>query len=153
MNLRENISRIQEMMGVITENKAINLVKDMGLYDSIRYFGGYRKIMDLIGDYEFSNEEKIDFIRDAIKHLSEKYNTSGISIDELNMSPVTYGTLDPMGLEFQQIEYFSPDYVTIYMYGTNSYKGNFKDSYEDLDDNTLDNIFIFMIDAVEHQKK
>jgi hypothetical protein len=153
MNLRENISRIQEMMGVITENKAINLVKDMGLYDSIRYFGGYRKIMDLIGDYEFSNEEKIDFIRDAIKHLSEKYNTSGISIDELNMSPITYGTLDPMGLEFQQIEYFSPDYVTIYMYGTNSYNGNFKDSYEDLDDNTLDNIFIFMIDAVEHQKK
>ena len=155
MNLNENIHRIQEMMGVITENKIINIINELGIYDSIRYFGGYDKIMDLIGDYEFSNDEKIDFIRDAIRHLTEKYNynTSGISTYELEMSPVTFGTPDPYGLEFQQIEYFTPEFVTIEVYSRDLHQGRFNEKYENLDDNTLDNVFIFMIDAVEYHNR
>lgn len=153
MNLNENIHRIQEMMGVISENRIINIINELGLHDAIRYFGGYGNIIDFIGDYKFSNEEKIDFIRDAIKHLTEKYNTTGISVYELGMSPITFGTPDPYGLEFQYIEYFNVDFVTIDMYDKDSHRGNFREKYESLDDNTLDNVFIFMIDALEHHNK
>jgi hypothetical protein len=149
MNLHEDIIRIKTLM---TESKGspINVIKNMGLYDSIRYFGGYEKIMDLIGDYEFSNEEKIDFIRDAIGHLTEKYHTTGISVYELGMSPVTLGTPDPYGLEFQEIDYFNTEFVSIDVYDRNSHKGSFRKKYESLDDNTLDNVFIIMIDAIEN---
>lgn len=153
MNLNENIHRIQEMMGVITENKTINIINELGLYDAIRYFSGYGNIIDLIGDYKFSNEEKINFIKDAIKHLTEKYNTTGISIYELGMNPVTFGTPDPYSLEFQYIEYFNVDFVKIDVYDKDSHRGDFREKYESLDDNTLDNIFIFMIDAIEHHNK
>jgi hypothetical protein len=147
---------VKDCSDIIQENKSSsipNMIKTLGLYDSIRYFGGYDKIMDLIGDYEFSNEEKIEFIRDAIKHLTEKYHTIGISIYDLGMNSVTFGTPDPYGLEFQQIEYFNPEFVTIDVYDRDSHKGNFKEKYENLDDNTLDNVFIFMIDAVEHHNR
>lgn len=153
MNLNENIHRIQEMMGVISENKTINIINELGLYDAIRYFGGYGNIIDLIGDYKFSNEEKINFIKDAIKHLTEKYNTTGISVYELGMSPVRFGTPDPYSLEFQYIEYFNIDFVTIDIYNSDSHISNFREKYENLDDETLDNIFIFMIDAIEHHNK
>jgi hypothetical protein len=141
------------MMGVITENKTINIINELGLYDAIRYFSGYGNIIDLIGDYKFSNEEKINFIKDAIKHLTEKYNTTGISIYELGMNPVTFGTPDPYSLEFQYIEYFNVDFVKIDVYDKDSHRGDFREKYESLDDNTLDNIFIFMIDAIEHHNK
>ena len=153
MNLNENIHRIQEMMGVISENRIINIINELGLHDAIRYFGGYGNIIDLIGDYKFSNEEKIDFIRDAIKHLTEKYNTTGISAYELGMSPIRFGTPDPMGLELQYIEYFNVEFIVIDDYDSDSHISNFREKYENLDDETLDNIFIFMIDAIEHHNK
>jgi hypothetical protein len=143
------------MMGVISENRIINIINELGLHDAIRYFGGYSKIIDLIGDYKFSNEEKIDFIRQVIYNLSKNNNTSGISIYDLGryMNSITFGIPDPYGLEFQQIEYFAPDFVTIEVYDKDFHRGSFKEKYESLDDNTLDNIFIFMIDAIEHHNK
>lgn len=154
MNLHENIHRIQEMMGVITENKNIKIINELGLYDAIRYFGGYGKIMDLIGDYEFSNEEKIDFIRDVIRHLSEKYNTTGISTRQLDMTPIFYGMSDDG--EVLQIEYFKPNYVTVDVHSNgfyNSHRSMFTEKYEYLDEDILDNVFIFMIDATEKQNE
>jgi hypothetical protein len=140
------------MMGIINENKVVDIVQEMGLYQSIRYFGGYDKVNKLMGDYVFSNEEMIDFIRDAIKHLAEKYNSMGISTYELGMISIPYGSPDD---ELHQIEYFNPDFVTIDVYDGEDYerhKGSFTERYEDLDDNTLDEVFLFMVDAVEHYK-
>lgn len=140
------------MMGVINENKVVDIIQEMGLYDAIRYFGGYDNVTKIMGDYVFSNEEMIDFIRDVIKHLAEKHNSMGISTYELNMNSIPYGSPDE---ELHQIEYFNPEYVTIDVYDGEDYsrhKGSFTERYEDLDDNTLDEVFLFMVDALEYNK-
>lgn len=152
MNLNENIQRIHQMMGIINENKVVDVVQEMGLYQATRYFGGYDKVTKLIGDYKLSKEEKIGFIRDVITHLTEKYNSTGISTYELNMNAIPYGSPDD---ELHQIEYFNPEYVTIDVYDGEEYerhKGNFTERYEDLDNNTLDEVFLLMVDALKYYK-
>jgi hypothetical protein len=152
MNLQENIHRIKQMMGVINENKVADIIQEMGLYDAIRYFGGYDNLEKRMGDYVFSNDEMINFIKDVVRHLSEKYDSTGISTYELNMNSIPYGSPDD---ELQQIEYFNLDSVTIDVYDGDEYsrpKGSFDELYEDLDDNTLDEVFLFMVDALEYNK-
>lgn len=152
MKLNENIHRIHQMMGIINENKVVDIIQEMGLYQAIRYFGGYDKVTKLMGDYVFSNEEMIDFIREVIKHLAYKHNSTGISTYELNMNSIPYGSPDE---ELHQIEYFNPDFVTIDVYDGEEYerhRSSYTERYEDLDDNTLDEVFLFMVDAVEHYK-
>lgn len=149
MNLQENIYRIQSLL---TENKG-TVIKSMidkhGLYDTIKMVGNYDIILNSVGHEYFSNEDKINFIIDVISFLCKRYNTTGISVYDLDMSPVTFGTLDPNGLEFQQIEYFNVDFVSIDVYDRDSHQGGFTEKYKHLDDKTLDNVFIFMIDALE----
>ncbi len=68
------------------------------------------------------------------------------------MNSIPYGSPDD---ELHQIEYFNPEYVTIDVYDGEDYerhKSSYKERYEDLDDNTLDEVFLFMVDAVEHYK-
>jgi hypothetical protein len=152
MNLQEQTNRIKQMMGVINENKVVDIIQEMGLYDAIRYFGGYDNLTKKMGDYVLSNEDMIWFIVDVVKYLSDKYNSTGISMYELGMNPIPYGSPDE---ELQQIEYFNPDFVTIDVYGGKDYnrhKGSFTERYEDLDDNTLDEVFLFMVDALEYNK-
>ena len=151
MNLNENIHRIKQMMG-LNENKVVDVVQEMGLYQAIRYFGGYGKVNKLIGDYKLSKEEKIDFINDVVKHLAEERNSTGISTYELRMNAIPYGSPDD---ELHQIEYFNPEYVTIDVYDGEEYerhKGNFTERYEDLDNNTLDEVFLLMVDALKYNK-
>ena len=97
-------------------------------------------------------QEMIDFINDVVKHLAEERNSTGISTYELNMDAIPYGSPDD---ELHQIEYFNPEYVTIDVYDGEDYerhKSSYKERYEDLDDNTLDEVFLFMVDALEHNK-
>jgi hypothetical protein len=71
---------------------------------------------------------------------------------DLDMSPIMMGHPDE---ELQQIEYFNPDFIIIYVYRGENYQdeeGNFTERYEDLDDNTLDEVFLFMVDALENNK-
>jgi len=152
MNLQEDINRIQSIMGVINENKVVDIIQEMGLYDAIRYFGGYDNLTKMMGDYVFSNEDMIWFIIDVVKHLANKYNDDGISVWDLDMSPIMMGHPDE---ELQQIEYFNPNFLTFYVYRGENYQdevGNFTEQYEDLDDNTLDEVFLFMVDALENNK-
>jgi hypothetical protein len=137
---------------IINENKVVDIIQEMGLYDAIRYFGGYDKVTKLMGDYVFSNEDMIWFIIDVVKHLADKYNDDGISVWDLDMSPIMMGHPDE---ELHQIEYFNPDFLTIDVYEGENYekdKGNYTERYEDLDDNTLDEVFLFMVDALENNK-
>ena len=152
MNLQENIHRIQSMMGIINENKVVDIIQEMGLYDAIRYFGGYDNLTKMMGDYVLSNEDMIGFIKEVVKHLADKYDDDGVSVWDLDMSPITIGHPDD---ELQQIEYFSPRFLSIYVYEGKNYEdevGQFTEQYEDLDDNTLDEVFLFMVDALENNK-
>ena len=152
MNLQENIHRIHQMMGVIKENKVSDMVQEMGLYQSIRYFGGYDNLTKIMGDYVLSNEDMIWFIIDVINDLCDKYNDDGISVWDLGMNPIILGQSDE---ELHQIEYFNPDFLTIDVYEGENYekdKGNYTERYTDLDDNTLDEVFLFMVDALENNK-
>jgi hypothetical protein len=125
------------------------MINKHGLFHTIKLMGKYDPILNTIGHEYFTNEDKIDFIRQTVEHLTKKYNTTGISIYELGMNPVTFGTPDPYSLEFQYIEYFNVDFVKIDVYDKDSHRGDFREKYVDLDDDTLDNVFIFMIDALE----
>ena len=143
---------IGTIKSIINENKVADIIQEMGLYDAIRYFGGYDNITKLMGDYVFSNEDMIWFIIDVVKHLANKYNDDGISVWDLDMSPIMMGHPDE---ELQQIEYFNPNFLTFYVYEGENYQdevGNFTERYEDLDDNTLDEVFLFMVDALENNK-
>lgn len=143
---------IGTIKSIINENKVADIIQEMGLYDAIRYFGGYDNLTKMMGDYVFSNEDMIWFIIDVVKHLADKYNDDGISVWDLDMSPIMMGHPDE---ELQQIEYFNPDFIIIYVYRGENYQdeeGNFTERYEDLDDNTLDEVFLFMVDALENNK-
>jgi hypothetical protein len=143
---------IGTIKSIINENKVADIIQEMGLYDAIRYFGGYDKVTKLMGDYVFSNEDMIWFIIDVVKHLADKYHEDGISVWDLDMSPIMMGHPDE---ELHQIEYFNPDFLTIDVYEGENYekdKGNYTERYTDLDDNTLDEVFLFMVDALENNK-
>ncbi len=150
MNLHENIHRIQSLLTENREEMVKNMISKYGLYHTIKLMGGYEPILNILGHKYFTIDDKINFIRDAIKQLTEKYNSTGISTYELNMNAIPYGSPDD---ELQQIEYFNPDFVTIDVYDGEEYdrhKGSFTERYTDLDDNTLDEIFLFMVDALEY---
>jgi hypothetical protein len=144
---------IGTIKNIINENRVADVVQEMGLYDAIRYFGGYDNLMKRIGDYVLSNEDMVDFIKKTVKHLSDKYNDDGVSVWDLDMSPITIGQPDE---ELQQIEYFSSNgFITINVYGGEYYQddiASFTEQYEDLNDSTLDEVFLFMVDALENNK-
>lgn len=143
---------IGTIKSIINENKVADMIQEMGLYNLIRYFGGYDDTTKLMGDYVFSNEDMIWFISDVVKHLADKYHEDGISVWDLDMSPIMMGHPDE---ELHQIEYFNPDFLTIDVYEGENYekdKGNYTERYTDLDDNTLDEVFLFMVDALENNK-
>ena len=154
MNLQENIHRIQSLL---TENKAEmikGVIEKYGLHHAIKLMGGYEPILNVIDhDNYFSNEDKIDFIRGVIEELLEKYDddhTTGISADELDMSPIRLYQPEP-GDNLQQIEYFNPGFVTIDIIDKDGMMiGGYTQKYEELKDEVIDKIFIFMIDALEN---
>lgn len=144
---------IGTIKSIINENKVADIIQEMGLYQAIRYFGGYDNLTKMMGDYVLSNEDMIWFIIDVINHLCDKYNDDGISVWDLGMNPIRLGQPDD---ELQQIEYFNPDFLTIDVYEghKNDWKpnGNYTERYTDLNDNTLDEVFLFMVDALENNK-
>jgi len=147
MNLQENIKRI------LREESKKDLVKTMidnyGLYDTIKYVGGYDKIKQFIWDIKISKEDKIDFIKDVVTMLAESHRETGISTFELGMSPILYGESDD---QLEQIEYFNPEgiYVDVYTgHEFDTHYGSFTERYEDLSDDILDEVYKFMIDNIE----
>ena len=144
---------IGTIKSIINENRVADVVQEMGLYDAIRYFGGYDNLMKRMGDYVLSNEDMVDFIKKTVKHLSDKYNDNGVSVWDLDMNPITIGQPDE---ELQQIEYFSSNgFISINIYGGEYYQydiASFTEQYEDLNNSTLDEVFLFMVDALEYNK-
>ena len=152
MNLQENIHRIQSLLSENREEMMRNMISKHGLYHAIKLMGGYDKILNTIGHEHFTNDDKIDFIRQVIYNLSKKYNSTSLSIYDLGMSPIRLGEPKP-GENLQQIEHFNEGFVTIDVYGEDNFSvniGAYTEKYETLPDETLDKVFIFMIDALEY---
>lgn len=155
MNLIEDIHRIHQMMGVINEDdksaKIQKMIDKMGLYYTIKLFGGYDTIMDMYGNsLNLTNENKIDFIKDEVQHISKEINTTGVSVYVLGLNAVPYGTPDDDTT--QQIEDFYSDTVSINVYEGGYHKFECKKKYTDLDDKSLDDVFLFMVDAFNYYK-
>jgi hypothetical protein len=135
------------MMGVISESERgiENMINNLGVADTIKYMGGYN---DSMKKY-ITNENKIDFIKDMVQHLSKPYNTIGISIYELGLNPVPYSI---SGDEVQQIEYFGPESAVIDVYYEGYHKSDFEEKYKNFDNHTLNDVFLFMLDTLNYYK-
>ena len=147
MKLKENIKRI------LREESKKDFVKTMlgkyGLYDTVKYLGGYDRIEPFIDDIDISKEDKIDFIKNVVIRLAELHHENGISMFELGGNPMVYGESDD---QIEQIEYFNPEgvYVDVYTgHEFDTHYGSFVERYEDLNDDMLDEVFKFMIDNME----
>ena len=154
MNLQENIQRIQSLLTENKEEMIKGVIEKYGLHHAIKLMGGYEPILNVIDhDNYFSKEDRIDFIREVVIELVKKYDddhTTGISIYELDMSPIRLYEPEE-GDNLLQIEYFNRDFVSIDIIGADGINiGGYTRKYDELDDEVIDKIFIFMIDALEN---
>ena len=70
----------------------------------------------------------------------------------MGASPIRLGEPEP-GENLQQIEHFNEGFVTIDVYGEDNFSvniGAYTERYEDLSNETLNKVFIFMIDALDY---
>jgi hypothetical protein len=90
MNLQENIDRIHQMMGIITEDKKPDAIKKLidklGLFDAIKFMGGYDRLKKYLIDDSIPKQEKEDVIKDIRSHISHHFegDTQGVEGIELN---------------------------------------------------------------------
>jgi hypothetical protein len=153
MNLQENINRIKTLMLESKEERIKNTIAQHGLYYTIKLMGGYENLLNHIDHEEISDYDKIVFIKKVVNELSESYGGGGLSTYETDMAPVIYGRDE---YESKEIEYFGKERVTIDVYGGHNYDshmGEVSIDYENLPTDVLDNVFIWMIDALEQHYK
>jgi len=138
MNLQENIDRVKQMMGLIVENNKVSAMVDkMGLSTTIKLMGGIDGFKEITKDVLHQHEEKILFIKNHIQKLLEDWEVENVSVQDLDMNPITYGIPD----EQQQITYFGPEHVTIKIHDGE----NYNEQYENLDDNTINEIYNHLV--------
>jgi len=145
MNLNENIYRIKSLM---TENKEIvlSLIKDMGIYDSIRYFGGFDRIKSKLGDYEFSKDEMVQFIKEIVTKLCDEEDDIEVGGPNFYSIPIVYKETED---QIHLIEFYRPEGVVIEKYVTggddyddgDNYLGGYLKRYEQLSPSILTEIF------------
>lgn len=74
MNLNENINRIKQVMGIITENKPVDkLIEKMGVKGAIQFAGGIKSFNSIGG---------IDYLFDKVDELLKDY-TNLIIVDDM----------------------------------------------------------------------
>ena len=150
MNLHEDIHRIQSLLTENREEMINNMIEKHGLYHAIKLMGGYENILHFIDHENIDDEEKIITIKHIVKELSDLMGESGISTYDTNLSPVRY-SID--SYEEKVISYFGKTRVSVDVYGGHKYEdlvGTYAMDYENLPKDVLDNVFIWMIDALEH---
>ena len=126
-----------------------NIIQKHGLYHAIKLMGGYENVLHFIDHEDIDYEEKLKTIKHIVKELSDLMGESGISVYESGLSPVRY-SID--SYEERVINYFGKTRVSIDVYGGYKYEdlvGNYAMEYEDLPKDVLNNVFIWMIDALE----
>ena len=100
------------------ENSIPKMIKILGVYDAIRYFGGYHKIEPYL-----TETDKVNFIKEKVIELSE--DNSGFGLVEINEEPLHYGDEDG---EIHQIEWLGLTSVDISVY-EDEFSGHLSDYY------------------------
>lgn len=125
------------------------MIDKHGLYHTIKLMGGYENVLRYIDHDDIDYEEKLKTIKHIVKELADLWYESGISTYNYNLSPVKY-SID--SYEEKVITYFGKTRVSIDVYGGHKYEdlvGTYAMDYENLPKDVLDNVFIWMIDALE----
>ena len=137
MNLQENIHRIHQMMGVITENDRgetiKNLVDRLGVSDAIKLVGNYYMIEPYLKEID-----KVNFIKEKVNDLTE-WIGGGVGLVEIDEEPIHY---DEDENEIRQIEYLGTNSVVVDVYDAdmNRHTGEFNVQYESLPGQILDEL-------------
>jgi hypothetical protein len=152
MNLQENIDRIQSMMGVINENalqsKVNNMIDKIGLYGTIKFFGEPLKFVNTYLDINsISKENKIQFIEEVVDKFLGETEIDGISLFQYEESPILYYEDKHV---IKLIEHVYKNVVTVDSYHkpSDSYMDSEDIPYEKLNDETLNEIFYFLLDII-----
>jgi hypothetical protein len=142
-------------MGVINEDdmesKITKMIREVGLYTVIKFFGSYKDIVDRYGDLNLTREDKVNFIENAVEEVDGTLDRQGFHTMLFGASPIFYNEDDK---EFQQIEYFNPGVVTVDVYGhggNQSYLRSFMVKFSQLPEDVLNEVFEFILDVVEQQ--
>lgn len=145
MNLQENIHRIHQMMGLMTENKKVevlrNMIDKMGLYQSSKMVGGYGELKDLI-----TKEEKIDFINQIVQRFESMFGQGGFSPNDVDMFPIPYESDDRNYTGY--IEHFLNGSAVVFWYDdVEDLVGDTTIGYDELSDKIIDEIVSNLINV------
>jgi hypothetical protein len=139
MNLNENIYRIQQMMGIITENKKVevlrNMIDKMGLYPASKMAGGYDELKNLV-----NREDKINFINDFVKKVDGLYGVEGgLSVNDFDLNSIPFESDDESYTGY--IEHFRDGWAVVFWYDdSEDVVGDTTVDYNELPDDIIDNI-------------
>ncbi len=95
MNLQENINRIQQMMGIITEDKRdslLNMIDKWGMHQTSKLMGGYNNVRRMLGDGELSKNDEIQFVRNIVEEWMDASRKPGLDVTEFVDSPIDCGS-------------------------------------------------------------
>lgn len=136
MNLKEDITRIQEVMGVITEDRMEEVIKNM--IDSV----GIETTINMVGDYDLidsclTDEFKIRYIKDQFQKTNDgKY----FSLEQLERPPIRIKIDDEDRIH--QIEGLHKDVVTAVIHKVHGGSiTKYYPKYEELSSETIDKLF------------
>lgn len=133
---------------IMNENRVVDMIKELGLYDTIRYYGGYDNFISMVGNYSIPRKEKINAIIGRVIEINESYGedeNGGVWFMDMGRESIEYDGINNDGTryDYQQIEVLYRDGVVIYGYRdkyANQDLGSFEREYEDLSDEDLDDI-------------
>ena len=138
----------------MSENKEIvlSLIRDMGIYDSIRYFGGFDRIKSKLGDYEFSKDEMVEFIKEIVTKLCDEMDDIEVGGNDFGNRIVYKETEDQIHL----IEFYRREGVVIERYVTSgddyddgdNYIGGYLKRYKDLSPSIITEIFYLLLTQI-----
>ena len=145
MNLHENIHRIHQMMGVISEDKKGDTIRTMidkmGVANAIKLVGNYYTIEPYLKEID-----KVIYIKEKVSQLSDEFGGNGFGLVEIDEEPIHFGEEDG---ELRQIEYLGRKqvyvYVDVYDEDMGSHKGDFRVQYESLPGQILDELVEILI--------
>ena len=126
MNLYEDIHKMQSMMGVITEDKRDEFIKNMidelGITSAIKMAGNYYEIEPYL-----TNVDKVNYIKNKVYELNDGRS---VNLSVINGDTIHYGE---EGGKLHQIEWLGKENVTVKTYGDNmNYIGTFYVNYNSL---------------------
>ena len=143
IKIQEQISKIQSMMGVITEDRMSkviqNMIDEVGIENAYKMLGDY----DLIDPY-FTNEDKINYIKNQVNEINDG---KSFSLEQIWQRPIQFKKED---CKRHQIERLATEYVTVVKYYENGGVTNYYPKYEELPTETITELFKMMLNQYLH---